>query len=93
MDISDFSVEQIQELKDQIAQREASEGVNQALTALFALKWGMATLKDMGLLTEALAEVKPQAFPREAAIARPAGLSETQISLVKDKVLSALKSI
>lgn len=76
-----------------LQQAMAAEAATQDVVAAAALKWGYLHLKKGGKLPTAFETVANTALPREAVLARPAGLSESQIDAIKKAVEDALGKV
>jgi hypothetical protein len=71
---------------------EADEAVKD-IVAVFALKASIARLKERGKLGAGWDSISPQMMPKESLMAKPAGLSETQVDDIKKSVEKALGAI
>ena len=61
------------------------------VVAAQALKWAMARLKAREKLGESWTSISAQAFPKEMNLAKPGGLSESQVSNIGKAVKAALE--
>lgn len=78
-------------------QADAAEGAIQDVVAAAAIKWGIRRLKGVkegdSKLGAILEGVAPTALPKEANLAKPGGLSETEVNNLKAAVDKALSNI
>lgn len=93
IDVKNLSAEERADLKKQLEAFEAIDECVEQVAAAVALKWALDTLGNAGKLGEAFTNIPPQAQPREKTLAKPADLSETQITAIREKVLSGLNAV
>lgn len=74
---------------------DAAEGAALDVVAASALKWAITHLKgtrpEDSKLPKAFEAINPQAMPKEALLAKPAGLSETEVERLKAAAIDAIK--
>lgn len=83
----------LKELDERDAKEREAAQVRENIIAAAALKWAYGILSNRGKLGEKFADIPQQAFPRESLLARPAGLSETQVHNIKESFLSAVQGL
>lgn len=79
-------------------QADAADGARLDVAAAFALKWAMARLKGAdkddetkSKIGKSWTDISPQAYPKENVLAKPAGLSETEVANIGKAVRAALE--
>lgn len=75
--------------------QEEADNIKSAVKDIYAariIKNAIQHLKDRNLCPEVFAEIPQQAYPREANLAKPADLSETQIQTIKTKADADMKN-